>query len=205
MNPHQAITTGSVREESGRIEGEVDHYFERRLTPHLGIVARGYGASQSDFAASGRRAWAGQAGVAGKLAVYSGTAGAAAVELGPVYTREANPACTGWGAELRGLAGRSFGSTFVNVEAAYLAQTPDCIHARYEVAAGWRAGPRWQAIAQLFADRNYAGGNAAKAQVSLVRQGRAGGAVQLGVRWRIDRAGDESPAILIAWWRAPRR
>jgi hypothetical protein len=204
MNPGQSITTGLLREEDGELQGEVDQYFERRIAQGVGVVTRGFAASQSDFAAPGQRAWAGQAALAGKLALHSGRQSVAAVELGPVYTSEANPACRGWGGELRGLAGASLGRAFVNLEAAYLAQTPACVHAKLEVAGGARLTPRWQVIGQAFTDRNYAGGYAAKTQVSLVRQARAGGAVQLGVRWRIDGQAHESPAILLGFWAAPR-
>jgi hypothetical protein len=126
------------------------------------------------------------------------------VEIGPTFSQEQNARCTGWGGEVRGLAGRSLGRAFVNVEAAYLAQTPNCVHARFDVAAGWRLDPQWQAIGQVFTDRSYLQGHAAKAQLSLVRQGRAGRALQVGVRWRLDHAGQENPALLIALWSSPR-
>lgn len=204
MMPDQLIVGAMAKEQGDDLQGEVGYYYERGISPTIGVASRGFVSSKSDFAAPGRRTWAGQTALTGKLRLLSGPHTAAAVELGPVYTFDKDRDCRGLGGTLRGLAGASLGPAFVNLEAAYVARTPECIHAQYQIDTGVQLGERWQAIGNVFTNRNYNGGYSANAQLSLLRRARSGDALQLGVRWRLDRVAGENPGIVIGWWAAPR-
>lgn len=202
LNKDQMIATVVAGAEQGApVEGDV--YYERRISDRLGAVARGYVVSQPDYAASfGQNA--GQASLAAKWSLYEGAAGAAALELGANYSSEADPACSGWGGQLRALTGKGFGAAFVSVEAAYLAQRPDCIHGKLDLAAGWRQDDRWLTMGQVFLDRRYGEGHVAKAQLSIVRLFNARTGLQLGLRSRIDKGGAGESALLLGLWRGTR-
>ncbi len=202
MNKDQMITSVVAGAERGApVEG--DAYWERQFGDRFGAVARAYVVSRPDYAASfGQNA--GQASVSAKWSLYEGAAGAAAMELGANYSSEADPVCSGWGGQLRALTGKGFGPAFVSVEAAYLAQRPDCIHGKLDLAAGWRPDEKWLTMGQVFLDRRYGEGHVAKAQLLLVRLFGARTGFQLGVRSRIDNGGAGETALLLGLWRGTR-
>lgn len=188
-------------EQGAPVEGDV--YWERRVSSRMGVVARGNVSSEPDYAASfGENA--GQASLAAKWSLYEGAAGAAAMELGANYSSEADPTCSGWGGQLRALTGKGFGAAFVSVEAAYLAQRPDCIHGKLDFAAGWRPDEKWLTMGQVFLDRRYGEGHVAKAQLSFVRLFSARTGFQIGLRSRIDKGGAGDSALLLGVWRGTR-
>lgn len=202
MNKDQMIATIVAGAQQGApLEGDV--YWERQVGSRLGAVARAYVVSQPDYAASfGQNA--GQASLSAKWSVYEGAAGAAAMELGATYSSEADSACSGWGGQLRALTGKGIGKGFVSVEAAYLAQRPDCVHGKLDLAAGWRPDERWLTMGQVFLDRRYGEGHVAKAQLSIVRLFNARTGLQVGLRSRIDKAGAGETALLLGLWRGTR-
>lgn len=200
MNKDQMIASlVGGQEQDAPVEGDL--YWERQAGDRIGVVTRGYFVSQPDYAASfGQNA--GQVSVSGKYSLYQGDAGAAAMEFGANYSSEADPSCSGWGGQLRALAGKGFGAGFVAVEAGYVAQRADCVHGKLDLTAGFRPGDGWLTMAQVFLDRRYDVGHVAKAQISVVRLFSTRTGVQVGLRQRIDRGQEGGPALLLGLWRA---
>ncbi len=65
----------------------------------------------------GSDGWRGEALIAGKWAAWRPAGGAIALQAGATWSYEPAAPCEGPGAEVRALAGKSFGRTFVNAEA----------------------------------------------------------------------------------------
>jgi len=115
--------------------------------------------------------------------------------------------CVGAGGEVRGLAGTAFGDGrgFLNIEAAGRLLEGGCRAQRFEVSAGWRAGPRWMGLAEGFVyDPRGSVDPSVKAQMSVVRMGAEGRGLQVGLRVNVD-GGEAAPALVVGFWSAPRR
>ncbi len=147
--------------------------------------------------------WRGEAVVGLKRAIFRGESTVMAVQAGALWMSHPNEGCSEGGAELRWLGGRSFGQTsFVNVEAATRALEGGCEGQRLDLTAGYRPGENWLAMGQIFLDAPQDGEETVKAQLTLVRFGRSGRGIQIGLRGRID-GGSAEPALVIGLWGRP--
>lgn|GEM_PF-2394252 len=149
--------------------------------------------------------WRGEAVFAFKHAFYRTEESVMALQAGALWVSNPDEGCSEGGGELRFLAGHSLagGRAFANVETSARTLSGGCEGARVEVSAGYRPTENWLAMGQVFMDSPVEGDDSLKAQVSLVRFGRSGMGIQLGVRARID-GGEPEPALVLGLWAAPR-
>ncbi|MGE0045579.1 MAG: hypothetical protein AB7J28_11450 [Hyphomonadaceae bacterium] len=178
---------------------EADYYFERPVGRSASIVARPWVEGRTEFETQ----WRGEATIAGKAALLRGERATIAVQAGAVWRSDPAPGCGEAGGEVRALAGLSRGRVFFNAEAAQQTFSGGCERQRYELTAGFRPAARWLTMAQAFVEAG-AGDESIQAQLSAVRFGRDGGALQVGLRARLDGDGPAA-AFVLGWWGASRR
>lgn len=147
--------------------------------------------------------WRAEGVVGLKRAVFRSEDTVMALQAGALWMSHPAEGCSEGGAELRWLGGRSFGeSAFVNVEAATRALEGGCGGERLDLTAGYRPSENWLAMGQIFVDAPQQGEENVKAQLTVVRFGRSGRGLQIGLRARIDGGGEE-PALVIGLWGRP--
>jgi hypothetical protein len=148
--------------------------------------------------------WRAEATLSLKHAFYRSDENVLAFQAGALWISHPNEGCSEGGAEVRFLGGRSAdeGRMFFNVEAAARALSGGCEGGRVDITAGYRPGENWLAMSQVFLDFPVEGDETVKAQLSVVRFGRSGRGVQVGVRARID-GGAPEPALVIGLWGRP--
>lgn len=139
-----------------------------------------------------------------KHAFYRSAQDVLALQAGALWVSNPDEGCSEGGAELRFLGGRSMGEgrAFANVEMAARALSGGCEGGRIDLTAGYRPSENWLAMGQVFLDSPVEGDDTLKAQVTVVRFGRSGRGIQLGLRARID-GGDPEPALVIGLWGRP--
>jgi hypothetical protein len=127
-----------------------------------------------------------------------------AIQAGALWVSNPDEGCDEGGAEVRFLGGRSLneGRAFFNVEAAARGLNGGCEGGRLDLTAGYRPNENWLAMGQVFLDSPVEGDDTLKAQLTVVRFGRSGRGIQMGVRARID-GGAPEPALVIGLWGRP--
>jgi hypothetical protein len=179
---------------------ETSAYFEAPVHERVAIVAAPYFEQAYDVGEDG---WRAEASLAVKGLLWRGERGALALQAGAIWNSWPSFACSETGAEVRAMAGRSFGrSGFVNFEVAERAFEGDCGGERIDLTLGYRPWDDWLAMGQVFLDAPRAGSDTAKVQFTLVRFDNKGGALQFGLRGRVDN-GLTEPAIVIGFWGRP--
>jgi|CXWL01.1.fsa_nt_gi hypothetical protein len=179
---------------------ETSAYYEIPIAERVAVVAAPFFEQAYDV---GDEGWRAEATLALKTAILRDDRTAVAIQGGVVWNSWPNFGCAETGAELRFLAGRSFGETgFINAEIAQRAFEGDCGGQRLDLTAGFRPNDSWLAMGQVFMDAPRDGQSSVKAQISLVRFGAEGRGVQLGLRARID-DGLAEPALVLGFWGRP--
>ncbi|MBL8542969.1 MAG: hypothetical protein JNJ63_04110 [Hyphomonadaceae bacterium] len=147
--------------------------------------------------------WRAEAVVGLKHAVLRSDETVAALQIGGLWLSEPPSGCGESGAELRMLAGHNLrGGAFINVEAATRALDGGCESERVDLTYGRRLGERWLAMGQVFLDAPRDGQETVRAQVTFTRFSEGSGAIQFGLRSRID--GDaEEVAFVLGFWGRP--
>lgn len=147
--------------------------------------------------------WRAEAVVGLKRAVFRSDDTVMALQAGALWMSHPGEGCSEGGAELRWLGGRSFwAGAFVNVEAATRVLEGGCEDQRLDLTAGYRPSDNWLAMGQIFVDAPQQGEEMVKAQLTVVRFGRSGRGIQLGLRARID-GDDAEPALVLGLWGRP--
>lgn len=175
-------------------------YLEMPLRPDTSFVVAPW-VESNQYAETPWRAEA----VAGvKHAFYRSNDNVLAIQAGALWVSHPDEGCSEGGAEVRFLGGRSAGDgrMFFNVEAAGRALSGGCEGARLDLTAGYRPGENWLAMGQVFLDSPVEGDDTVKAQLTVVRFGRSGRGIQVGIRARID-GGALEPALVIGLWGRP--
>lgn len=148
--------------------------------------------------------WHGETTLAYKRVVYRDDRNIVAFQGGALWVSHPG-GCSEGGGEVRVLAGRGVGdSGFLNVEAAGRVLSGGCAGARFDIAAGYRPLENWLALGQVFLDAPVEGDDTVRGQLSLVRFGKDGRGVQVGLRARID-GGAPEPTLVIGLWRSAGR
>jgi hypothetical protein len=175
-------------------------YFEQPVHERVSVVATPWVEQGADV---GEEGWRAEVGVALKTAIFRDEHTALAIQGGVVWNSWPNFGCAETGAELRFLAGRSFGqSAFINAEYGRRVFEGDCGADRAEVTLGYRPNDGTLVLGQVFYDAALRGDETVKAQISLVRFGVGGRGIQIGLRARID-DGLTEPALVVAYWGRP--
>ncbi len=179
---------------------EADIFHERKVAQRWSLIAQ----SHEDFASVyGSDGWRGEALIAGKWAAWRPAGGAIALQAGATWSYEPAAPCEGPGAEVRALAGKSFGRTFVNAEGAYRLRGANCDHGRFDLTAGWKPTEGWLILGQGFVDRDLSlgvgGKQTEKIQLSATRFTRGGQGVQIGFRRGLGGTRDEMALVLGLW------
>jgi hypothetical protein len=178
---------------------ESSAYWEAPLDDNASIVAAPWLEQNYDTL----EGWRGEATLGLKRTVFRDGATVMAVQAGALWISHPPIGCGEGGAELRWLGGRSFeNGAFLNAEIAMRALDGGCGGERLDLTAGFRPRENWLAMGQVFADLSRDGEESVRAQLSLVRFGESGRGIQIGVRARVDDAGQE-PALVIGWWGRP--
>ncbi|MEZ5962051.1 MAG: hypothetical protein R3C30_16755 [Hyphomonadaceae bacterium] len=148
--------------------------------------------------------WRAEAVAGVKHAFYRSDDNVLAIQAGALWVSHPDEGCSEGGAEVRFLGGHSAseGRMFFNVEAAGRALSGGCEGGRLDLTAGYRPGDNWLAMGQIFLDTPVEGDDTVKAQLTVVRFGRTGRGIQVGVRARID-GGALEPALVIGLWGRP--
>ena len=198
----QWITTSAVGERSDETlytEGSV--YYEEPLRNDTSLVFAPW-VESNHLSPDGFRA---EATFGAKHAFYRSEDNVLAIQAGALWVSNPDEGCSEGGAEARFLGGRSLGDgrAFVNVEAAARALSGGCEGGRIDLTAGYRPSENWLAMGQVFLDSPVEGDDTLKAQLTVVRFGRSGRGIQVGVRARID-GGEAEPALVIGLWGRPR-
>lgn len=198
----QWITTSAVGERSDETlytEGSV--YYETPLRPDTSLVFAPW-VESNHLTPDG---WRAEATFGAKHAFYRSEDNVLAIQAGALWVSNPDEGCSEGGAEVRFLGGRSLGEgrAFVNVEAAARTLSGGCEGGRMELTAGYRPTENWLAMGQVFLDSPVRGDDTLKAQFTVVRFGRSGRGIQVGLRARID-GGEPEPALVIGLWDRPR-
>lgn len=195
----QEIVTSGVGERNDALFYESAAYYEGPLGDDNAIVFAPWGETNYDSIDG----WRAEAMLGWKRAVYRDIQNIMAIQASALWVSHPQADCGEGGAELRWLGGRSFGETgFINVETAARALRGGCEGGRAEITAGYRPSPDWLTMGQIFFDAPVDGEETVKAQLTLVRFGRDGGGLQLGVRARID-GGAAEPTLVLGFWGRP--
>jgi hypothetical protein len=193
----QTIITQVVGEDEGGVFAETQMLLEAPLSSRTAFVARPSAAGDAGGLAEGEV----EAGL--KQALLRSDNAIVSVQATALWRDNRNLGCEGSGGELRGMGGLGFadGRGFVNVEVAGRAVEGGCRVRRLEAAAGWRPNPRWLGLAEGFFYGDNDRDPGLKAQMSVVRMGRGGRGLQVGVRVNLDDGGDAAPALVLGLWR----
>ena len=193
----ELIVSAASGEQGGQALREAGIAWEHSLSARSGVVVHAYAAGGRAYGGD----WTGEAVVAGKWLLVQDGPMALSLQGGIVAPLSPLSACKGAGAELRALAGRSFGAAFVDIQAAYRLQNAACAHARLDATLGWRPSARWLTMVQVFADRDLRNEHIVKAQISMARFTTGKLAVQIGARARADKGEFRDSALVVALWR----
>jgi hypothetical protein len=178
---------------------ETSAYWEAPFGDQYSVVA----APWIEQAADMEDGWRGEAVIGVKRAMFRDGANVMALQAGAFWRSDPPHGCGEGGAELRWLGGRAMGETaFVNLEAAARALDGGCFGARADLTLGYRPRDNWLALGEVFLDAPDQGEDSLKLQFSLARFDSEGGAVQLGVRARLD-GDDPEPALILGFWGRP--
>lgn len=194
----QSIATSAVgQREDGITFYEGAYYFEAPMSGDTSVVLAPWSESNHQVVDG----WRAEATLGAKHVVYRSEQSVVAFQGSALWYSDPGEGCSEGGAELRVLAGHSFaeGQAFANVEGAARALDGGCEGLRGEFSAGYRHGANWLTMGQVFLDSPIEGEETLKAQVSVVRFGRSGRGIQLGVRARID-GEDPEAAVVLAFW-----
>ncbi len=195
----QEIWTSAVGERNELQFYESSAYLEAPLGENASVVVAPWVEQNYDTVDG----WRGEATLALKRTLFRTEDSVVAVQAGALWISHPGEGCSEGGAELRWLAGRSFGqSGFLNAEVATRELDGGCGGERADFTAGYRPAGNWLMMGQVFLDAPHEGDETVKAQVSLVRFGRGGRGLQVGVRARVD-DGAAEPALVLSWWRRP--
>jgi hypothetical protein len=195
----QEILTSGVGERQGQPVYESAAYYEAPVGEANSFVFAPWAETNYDTLDG----WRAEATVALKHVIYRDGPNIMALQAGALWVSHPEGGCDEGGAELRWLGGRSFGETgFLNVETAARALSGGCEGGRVDVTAGYRPAENWLTMGQVFFDAPVEGDETVKAQLTLVRFGRRGRGIQVGVRARID-GGDPEPALVLGLWGRP--
>lgn len=192
----QEILTSTYGERNETSVYESAVYYEAPLDENNALVFAPWGETNFDTV----EGWRAEATFGLKHVFYREGRDIMAVQAGALWISHPEGECEEGGAELRWLGGRSFGETgFLNVETAARALSGGCEGTRMDISAGYRPAQNWLAMAQIFADAPVEGDETVKAQLNIVRFGRSGRGIQLGVRARID-GGELEPTLVLGLW-----
>lgn len=195
----QEIYTSAVGQRDGLTFYEGTGYWEAPVTERT-AAATNWWLDQNYDTQDG---WRAEATVGVKHAIYRDERNVVAVQASALWISHPDPICGEGGAELRVLAGRGLGRTgFANVEAATRALDGGCESERLDLTVGYRPNGNWLAMGQVFAEVPRGGDETLRAQLTLVRFWANGGAIQLGLRSRID-GGAQETAFVVGWWAKP--
>lgn len=195
----QEIWTSAAGQRDKQSYYETSAYIEAPVSDRWSVVVTPWVEQNYDTVDG----WRGEAVVGVKRAWTNEHGGALALQAGAFWDSHPADGCSEGGGEARVLVGRNFGDhTFVNAEAAGRRLRGGCSGERLDLTLGYHAGERWLGMAQVFVDAPSRGEDSAKAQLSLVRFGDSGRAIQLGVRARLD-GDDAEPALVLALWGRP--
>lgn len=175
-------------------------YYEAPLRPDTSVVFAPWVESNHQVT----EGWRAEATVAAKHAFYRSEENVLAVQAGALWLSDPGEGCDEGGAEVRFLGGRSVGEgrAFFNAEAAARALSGGCEGGRLDLTVGYRPSENWLTMGQVFLDSPVEGDDTLKAQITVVRFGRSGRGIQVGLRARID-GGDPEPALVIGLWGRP--
>jgi len=189
-------------EEASYIESDL--YIEAPLAARVSVVSNHWVQTVSTFEGVDTRV---QSDVNLKYRLLRSDHGVVAIQGGAVWDSRAAGECGEYGGDVRLLGGLSShnGRFFANLEGGARVQGADCIHAKYDLALGWKPVRRFMALAEVFVDDDLTYGESFKAQASLVGFSREGRGLQLGVRVGVDGNDVIEPLILLRYWSAPRR
>ena len=192
-------TVLGVREDE-TIYSEGSAYGEVPLNPDTSFVVTPW-VESNQYA---ENAWRAEAVIGVKHAFYRSDDNVLAVQAGALWISHPDEGCGEGGAEVRFLGGRSAGEgrMFFNVEAAARTLSGGCEGGRIDLTAGYRPAENWLAMGQVFLDAPVEGDETVKAQITVVRFGRSGRGIQVGIRARID-GGAPEPALVIGLWGRP--
>lgn len=179
---------------------ETSAYWEIPIGDYSSVVAAPWVESNYDTLDG----WRAEAIVGVKRAVFRSEDTVVAVQGGALWiSHPRDEACSEGGAEARVLGGRSFGrSAFFNAELAGRVLEGGCEGARLDLTTGYRPSENWLAMGQIFVDAPIDGDETVKAQLTVVRFGRSGRGIQVGLRARVD-GGDLEPALVLGLWGRP--
>ncbi|MGD9981994.1 MAG: hypothetical protein AB7T58_15505 [Hyphomonadaceae bacterium] len=195
----QEIVTAGVGDRNDAPFYESAGYYEAPFGDENALVFATWGETNYDTVDG----WRAEATLGFKQAFYRDDQNVMAVQASALWVSHPQGDCSEGGAELRWLGGRSFGGTgFLNVETAARALSDGCEGGRAEVTAGYRPSPNWLTMGQVFFDAPVDGEETVKAQLTVVRFGRSGRGVQLGLRARID-GGAPEPTLVLGLWGRP--
>lgn len=175
-------------------------YYEQPLHERVSVVATPWIEQGADV---GEEGWRAEVGLALKTAILRDENTALAIQGGVVWNSWPDFGCAETGAELRFLAGQSFGETgFANAEYGRRVFEGDCGGERLDLTIGYRPAEGFLAMGQVFYDAALRGDETVKAQISIVRFGLGDRGIQIGLRARID-DGFTEPALVVAYWGRP--
>lgn len=195
----QQITSSIVGERNELRFYETSVYWETPVGSEGSIVAAPWVERNYDTFDG----WRAEAVVGYKRALLRDGGTVIAVQGGALWASHPDEGCSEGGAELRGLMGHAFANgAFFNAEAAARELEGGCGGQRFELTLGYHPRENWLAMGQVFTDDTRDHEETVKAQLTLVRFGRSGRAIQLGVRARVD-DGLQEPALVLSLWGRP--
>lgn len=195
----QEIWSNAIGERDGLTYTETSAYLEQPIGGQNSLVAAPWFEQNFDTLDG----WRGEATIGFKRALGSRGEWTFALQPGALWVSHPPVVCGEGGAELRALSGRNVsGAGFINVEVAARVLEGGCGESRVDLTAGYRPNETWLALGEVFFHGPEDSEESFKAQLSIVRFGRDGRALQLGVRARVD-GEDAEPALVVGVWGRP--
>lgn len=192
----QEILTTVAGEREGVSFYESSAYWEVPVGTRTAVVGGPWIEQRYDLAET----FSAEATLALKRVVFSDEQTVLAMQAGAVWVSLPPEGCSEGGAEVRLLAGRSFGEgRFLNVEGALRSLEGGCQSERVDITAGFRPQSNWLVMGQVFFDSARDGDQVTRAQLTLVRFQENGGGLQVGLRTRID-DGPQEVAVVLGFW-----
>lgn len=190
---------GQREDETFFSEGSI--YYEAPVRPDTSVVFAPWVESNHQV----MEGWRAEATLGAKHAFYRTEENVLAIQAGALWVSNPDEGCDEGGAEVRFLGGRAVaeGRAFFNAEIAARVLNGGCEGGRLDLTVGYRPGENWLAMGQVFLDSPVEGDDALKAQITVVRFGRSGRGIQVGLRARID-GGEPEPALVVGLWGRPR-
>jgi hypothetical protein len=193
----QEIITSTAGKRNGYTTFESSAYWEAPLAEGVtGVIA-----PWSESAADLESGWRGEAIVGIKRAIFRDDENVMALQTSAFWRSDPPGDCGEGGLETRLLAGRGIGGGFLNVEIAARVLDEGCPAGRLNISAGYRPHERWLAMGEIFYETPREGSESLKLQVSVVRFGRDGRGIQVGLRTRLDGAAET--ALVLGMWGRP--